>query len=90
MDENDLANKRFQESLTTKPNQIKDKSEGETLIKQLQVMRVEIDIQRTEAIQLIHAADDKQYEKLEKRLHARLNHANQWGWKDYKSIPFPM
>ena len=81
-DENDLANKRFQESLTKKTNQIKDRSEVEKNIKQLQVMRVEINLQRAEAIQLIQAVDGKQYEKLEKILHALLTHANQWDWID--------
>ena len=47
-------------------------------------MRVEIDIQRAEAIQLIQAVDGQQYEKLEKSLHAPLTHANQWDWKDYE------
>ena len=84
MDEYDLANKRFQESLTKKTNQIKDQSEIEKLIKQLQIMRVEVDIQRAEAIQLIQAVDGKQYEKLEKSLHALLTHANHWDWKDYE------
>ena len=47
-------------------------------------MRVEIDIQRAEAIQLIQAVDGQQYEKLEKSLHALLAHASQWDWKDYE------
>ena len=84
MDEYDLANKRFQESLTKKTNQSKDQSEAEKFIKQLQVMRVEIDIQRAEAIQLFQAVHGKQYEKLERSLHALLTHANQWDWKDYE------
>ena len=84
LDENDLANKRLQESLTKKTNQIKNQSEVEKLIKQLLFMRVEIDIQRAEAIQLIQAVDRKQYEKLEKSLHALLIHANHWDWKDYE------
>ena len=50
LEEYDLAKKRFQESLTKKTNQIKDQSEVEKLMKQLQVMRVEIKIQRAEAI----------------------------------------
>ena len=82
LDEYDLTNKRFQESLTKKTTQIKDQSEIEKLIKQLQIMRVEIDIQRAEAIQLIQAVDGKQYEKLEKSLHALLTHANHWDWKN--------
>ena len=84
LDDYDLANKRFQESLNKKATQIKDQSEIEKLIKQLQIMRVEIDIQRAEAIQLIQAVDGTQYEKLEKSLHALLTHANQWDWKDYE------
>ena len=84
LDEYDLANKRFQESLTKKTNQIKDQFEIEKLIKQLQIMRIEVDIQRAEAIQLIHTVDGNQYEKLEKSLHALLTHANQWDWKDYE------
>ena len=47
-------------------------------------MRVEIDIQRAEAIQLIQAVDCEKYEKLEKSLPALLTHANQWDWKDYE------
>ena len=62
LDEYDLAKKRFQESLTKKTNQIKDQSEIENFIKQLQIMRVEVDIQRAEAIQLIQAVDGTQYE----------------------------
>ena len=84
LDENDIANKRFQEPLTKKTNQIKDQSEVEKLMKQLQFMRVEIDIQRAEAFQLIQAVDGNQYEKLERSLHALLTHANHWDWKDYE------
>ena len=47
-------------------------------------MRVEVDIQRAEAIQLIQAVDGTQYGKLEKSLHALLTHANHWDWKDYE------
>ena len=47
-------------------------------------MRVDKDIQRAQAIQLIQAVDGQQYEKLEKSLHALLTHANQWDWKDYE------
>ena len=61
--EYDLANKRFQESLNKKAAQIKEQKEIGKLVKQLQVMRVEIDIQRAEAIQLIQAVDGQQYEK---------------------------
>ena len=84
LDEYDLANKRFQESLTKKTNEIKDQSENEKLIKQLQILRIEVDIQRAEAIQLIQAVDGNQYEKLEKSLHVLLTHADQWDWKDYE------
>ena len=63
----DLANKRFQESLNKKAAQIKEQTEIEKLVKQLQVMRVEIHIQRAEAIQLIQVVDGQQYEKLEKK-----------------------
>ena len=80
-DEYDLANKWFQESLIKLTNQIKDQSEVEKLIKQLQITRLEIDIRRAEAIQLSQAVDGKQYEKLEKSLHALLTHANHWDWK---------
>ena len=66
LDEYDLANKRFQESLNKKAAQIKEQTEIEKLVKQLQVMRVEIDIQRAEAIQLIQSVDGQLYEKLEK------------------------
>ena len=84
LDEYDLANKRFQESLNKKTAQIKEQTEIEKLVKQLQVMIVEIGIQRAEAIQLIQAVDGQQYEKLEKSLHILLTHANQWDWKDYE------
>ena len=84
LDEYDLANKQFQESLNKKAAQIKEQTEIEKLVKQLQVMRVEIDIQRAEFIQLIQAVDGQQYEKLGKSLHALLTHANQWDWKDYE------
>ena len=84
LNEYGLASKRFQESLTKKTNQVKDQSEIEKLIKQLQIIRVEIDIQRAEAIQLIQAVDGKQYEKLEKSLLALLTHANHWDWKHYE------
>ena len=53
-------------------------------MKQLQIMRVEIEIKRAEAIQLIQAMDGIQYEKLEKSLYALLTHANHWDWKDYE------
>ena len=58
LDEYGLAYKRFQESLNKKAAQMKEQTEIEKLVKQLQVMKVEIDIQRAEAIQLIQAVDD--------------------------------
>ena len=67
MDEYDLANKRFQETVIKKTNQIKDRSEVEKLIKPFQNMRIEINIQRAEAIQLIQVVDGKQFEKLQKK-----------------------
>ena len=84
LDDYDLANKRFQESLNRKATQIKDQSEIDKLVKQLQMMRVEIDIQRAEAIQLIQAVDGQQYERLEKCLHALLTHAEHWDIEQYK------
>ena len=60
LDEYDLANKRFQESLNKKAAQIRNQTEIERLVKQLQVMRVEIDFQRAEAIQLIQVVDGQQ------------------------------
>ena len=41
-------------------------------------MRVEIDIQRVEAIQLIQAIDGKLFEKLEKCLHELLTSVEGW------------
>ena len=84
LDDYDLANKRFQESLNKKATQIKEKTEIEKLVKQLQAMRVEIDIQRAEAIQLIQAVDGQQYEKLERYLHALLTHAEHWDIEQYQ------
>ena len=78
LDEYDLANKRFQGSWDKKAAQIKEQTEIEKLVKQLQVMRVEIDVQRAEAIQLIQAVDGQQYEKLERCLHALLTYAENW------------
>ena len=72
LDEYDLASKRFQESLNKKAAQIKEQTEIEKLVKQLQVMRVGIDIQRAEAIQLIQAVDGQRHDKLERCLHALL------------------
>ena len=66
---------------------MEDQCEIEKLIKQLQIMRVEIDIQRAEAIHLIQAVDGKVYEKLEKSLRTLLTHANHWDWKDYENFP---
>ena len=83
LDEYDLANKRFQESLNKKAAQIKEQTKIEKLVKQLQVMRLEIDIQRAEAIQLIQAVDGQQYEKLE-CLHALLTRAEHWDVEQYK------
>ena len=85
MDDYDLANKGVHESLSKKRNQIKDQAEVEKHVKQHKIMKVEIDIERAEAIQLIQAVDGKQYEKLEKCLHAFLAHANHWDWKDYQN-----
>ena len=84
LDEYDLANKRFQESLNKKAAQIKEQTEIEKLIKQLQVMRVEIDIQRAEAIQLIQAVDGQKYEKLERCQHALFTYAENWDIEQYK------
>ena len=47
-------------------------------------MRVEIDIQRAEAVQLIQAVKGKQYETPEESLHALLTHANHWELKKYE------
>ena len=61
LDEYDLANKRFQESMNKKAAQVKYQTKIEKLVKQLQVTTVEIDIQRAEAIQLIRAVDGQHY-----------------------------
>ena len=84
LDAFDVANKRFKEILDKKDTKLKDQTEIDKLVKQLQTMRVEIDIQRAEAIQLIQAVDAKQYEKLEKCLHALLTHADHWDWQQYE------
>ena len=84
LDEYDLVNKRFQESLNKKAAQIKEQTEIEKLVQQLKVMRVGIDIQRAEGIQLIQAIDGQQYEKSEKYLHALLTHAENWDIEQYK------
>ena len=84
LDECDLANKRFQESLNKKATQIKTQTKKAKLVKQLQVMRVEIDIQRAKAIQLIQSVDGQQYEKLERCLHALLTYAENWDIEQYK------
>ena len=84
LDEYDLANNRFQESLNKKAAQIKEQTEIEKLVKQLQVMRVEIDIQRAAAIQIIQVVDGQQYEKLERRLHALFTYAGNWDNEQYK------
>ena len=52
-----VANKRFKEILDKKDTRIKDQNDTDKLVKQLQVMRVEIDIQRAEAIQLFQEVD---------------------------------
>ena len=82
LDEYDLANKRFQESLKKKAAQIKEQTEIEKLVKQLQVMRVEIDIQRAEAIQA--NVDGQHYEKLERCLLALPPYAEIWDIEQYK------
>ena len=85
LDAFDVANKRFKEILDKKDTKLKDQTEVDKLVKQLQIMRVEIDIQREEAIQLIQAVDGKQYEKLEKCIHALLiTHADHWDWQQYE------
>ena len=76
LDEYYLADKRFQESLKKKAAQIKEQTETEKLVKRLQVIRVEIDIQRAEAIQA--NVDGQHYEKLERSLHAHLPFAAIW------------
>ena len=70
LDDYDLANKRFQETLTKTTNQITDQAAIEKFVTQLQVMKVEIDIQRAEAIQLVQAVDGKLYKKVKEVLHA--------------------
>ena len=90
LDENHLADKRFQESLNKRAAQIKEQTEIQKLVKQLQVMRVEIDIQRAEAIQLNQAVDSQQYEKLESCLHALLTYAENWYIEQYKNTQFSM
>ena len=67
-----------------KATQVKEKTEIEKLVKQLHVMRVEIDIQRARAIQLIQAVAGQQYEKLEKCLQALLIYAEKWDIEQYK------
>ena len=57
LDAFDVVNKQFQEILDRKDTRIKDQNDTDKLVKQLQVMRVEIDIQRAEAIQLIQEVD---------------------------------
>ena len=84
LDEYGLAKKHFQESLNKKAAQIKEQTELEKLVKQLQVLRVEIDIQKAEAIQLIQAVHGQQYEKLERCLHALLTNAENWDIEQYK------
>ena len=83
-DEYDLANERFQESLNKKATQIKEQTQIEQLVKHMQVMRVNIDIGRAEAIQLIQVVDGKQYEKMEKCLHTVLTDAEKRGIEQNK------
>ena len=47
-------------------------------------MRVDIDIQRAEDIQLIQAVDGQHYGKLERRLQALLNYAEDWDKEQFK------
>ena len=56
-----IAKKQFQESLNKKTNQKEEQSKIDKFVKHLQVIRVEIDIQRAEAIQLFQAVDGRQY-----------------------------
>ena len=84
LDDYNLANKRFQENLAKKTSQIKHQAESEELVTPLRVAKVEIDIQRAKAIELIQAVDGKQSEKLEKCLYVLLTHANQWDWRDHE------
>ena len=63
LDSFDIADKRFKEILRKKGTRLKDQTETDKQSKQLQVMRVGIDIQRAEAIQLFQTVDEKQYEK---------------------------
>ena len=90
LDEYDLSNKRFQESLNKKAVQTKEQTEIEKLVKQLQVMRVGINIQRSKAIQLIQAVDGQQNEKLERCSHALLTYAENWDIERYKNTQFSM
>ena len=84
LDEYHLANKRSQESLNKKAAQIQEQTGIEKLVKQLQVMRVEIDIQRAEAIQLIQVVDGQQSKNLERCLHALLTFTEKWVIEQYK------
>ena len=84
LDDYDIANKSFQESLIKKATLIKEQIESEKLVEQLEVMKVQIDIQRAEAIQLIQAVDGKQCEKLGKFLHAVLTYAENRDIQQYK------
>ena len=84
LDNYDLDNRRFQESSNKKATQIKEQTEIDKLKKQVQVMTVEIDIQRAEAIELTQAVDGKHYEKLEQCLQALLTHAENWDIEQFK------
>ena len=83
LDEYYLANKRFQESLNKKAAHIKEQTEIEKLLKQLQV-RVEIYIKRAEAIQLVQTVDGQLNEKLQRCLHALLTYVEIWDIEQYK------
>ena len=77
LDDYDLSNRRFNDFSAEKTNQIKDQTEIKPLVKQVQVMREGVVIQRVAAIQLFKADDSQQYMRLEKCLHALLAHAGQ-------------
>ena len=83
-DEYDRAYKRFQESLNKNSTQMKKQTEIEKLLKQLQVMRVETDIRRAEAMQLIQTVDGKRQEELEKCIHPVLTYAENWDIEQHR------
>ena len=88
LDDYNLENKRFQAHLAKKTNQIKEQAEVKKLVKQLQVLKVEKDIQRAEAIQLIQVVDGEQYEKLEKACMPSLPMPTPRIEKTAKKLPF--